>query len=366
MHILYYISSHGYGHGVRSCAIGNCFSEQVTLTLRTMLPEKFFEEELTRPFTYTQGTFDCGCIQSDSITVDIRKTLYTYMKIADRNEAVLDAEAAWCRDRNVSGIVTDIAPFPCEVAKRAGVPCIAVSNFSWHDIYEPYLSDVPEFKPYFDKITEQYLMTDLLLGLTPTNAMRCFNRRKEMPVVGRVGTDRKREIKSFYGIATDKKIGLIYTGDFGMDSVCWKELETLTEWEFIGVYPLPGSPANFHHIDKANFPYQDLSASTDVMITKIGYGVYSECLCNGVPLIYVPRENFAEHPVLEEAILEWGHGYRIPPDDFYSLTWQPALQKIENDMPPEKIKSVGAQECAREIEMFFDDYRNGSSGIPVG
>ncbi len=350
MHILYYVSSHGYGHGVRSCAICNFFSDTVTLTVRTMLPGQFFKEELAIPFNYTQGVFDCGCIQSDSITVNIRDTLQTYMKIADKNKTLLDREVAWCREHKVSGIVTDIAPFPCAVAKEAGIPSVAVSNFSWYDIYKPYLSEMPEFEPYLVQIKEQYQMTDLLLSLLPSNAMNCFNRREDIPVVGTKGTNRKKEIKAHYGIEPSKKIGLVYTGNFGMDTIPWKDLEKFSEWEFLGDYPLPGSPANFHLFDKVDFPFQDFLASVDVMIAKIGYGVYSGCLCNGIPLLYVPRDNFAEHPVLESAVREWGHGYSVSPGDFYALKWGRILQEIIQKETPVQIHSNGAQQCARAIE----------------
>ena len=171
MHILYYVSSHGYGHGVRSCAICNNFSKQVTLTIRSNLPEQFFHEELSRPFSCYPGEFDCGCIQTDGVTVDIQKTLQTYRDIAERNESVLEDEIRWCKENNVTGIVSDIAPFPFEVAFSAGVPSVGISNFSWEDIYEPYLEDMPEFETCFNTIKNQYGMADLLLALYPPNPM---------------------------------------------------------------------------------------------------------------------------------------------------------------------------------------------------
>ena len=217
MHILYYISSHGYGHGVRSCAICNHFSKAVTLTIRSNLPEQFFHEELSRPFSCYPGEFDCGCIQTDGVTVDIKKTLQTYIEIADRNEGVLEEEVHWCKEHEVAKIVSDIASFPFEVGFRAGIPSVGISNFSWEDIYEPYLENMPEFETCFDSIKNQYGMADLLLALYPSNPMKSFNRRKEVPVVGRKGRDRKDEIRARYKIGKDKKIGLIYTGDFGME-----------------------------------------------------------------------------------------------------------------------------------------------------
>jgi hypothetical protein len=134
--------------------------------------------------------------------------------------------------------------------------------------------------------------------------------------------------------------------------VQWDRLELFDAWEFLGVYPLPGAPKKFTQIEKKDFSYQDLAASVDCVISKIGYGVFSECLSNGVPLIYVPRTDFAEHPVLENAIQTWGHGYRCSRDDFYSLRWRRLLADIANRVPPARIAAPGALVCARAIEEF--------------
>ncbi len=354
MHLAFYISSHGYGHGMRASVIGTCFSEKVTLSIKTLLPELFFKKELSRQFSYYPARFDCGCIQTDSVTVDIEKTVQTYMLIAERNEAMLGQEVAWCKKNGVTGILSDIAPFPFEVAHNAGIPSAGISNFSWEDIYEPYVQVAPEFSPCFKKIQEQYRMADLVCALTPPNPMKSFRRRITIPVVGRKGIDRRDEIFACYNIGAGKKLGLIYTGDFGMNTVQWNNLGNFGDWEFIGLYPLPGNPSNFRLFDKRDFPYQDLLASADCMITKIGYGVYAECLINGLPLVYLPRENFAEYPFLHRSVVAWGAGYCIPQKEFYNLQWGNVLEAVKTTPKPGKKDPSGAWICASEIETFFN------------
>jgi hypothetical protein len=197
-------------------------------------------------------------------------------------------------------------------------------------------------------------MADLVCALTPPNQMKSFRQRKIIPVVGRKGINRRNEILSYYNIDNNKKIGLIYTGDFGMNSIRWKNLEKFRDWEFIGLYPLPGNLSNFRLFNKSDFLYQDMLASADCMITKIGYGVYSECLINGLPLLYLPRENFAEYPFLHQAIVEWGFGYCIPQENFYNLQWGNVLEMVKTTPKPEQRDPSGARICASEIESFFN------------
>ncbi len=328
MHIAYFITSHGYGHGVRATAIANCFSTDVQITFRTLLPQKFFCEELNRPFSVLEARYDCGCLQSDGVTVDILSTLECYRKIADKNRENLEKELKWCAAQKVDLIVSDITPFAFEIARHSSLPSVAVTNFTWHDIYAEYLNWNPSFKPYLDEIIKQYSYADLLIALQPSMDMDYFRKRVEVPVTGRIGINRKESVLSRYGINSNKKLGLIYTGDFGMNSACWQKLNDFSDWEFLGLYDLPSRPSNFHLIDKKVFPYQDIISSVDCVVSKIGYGVISECFLNGTPLIYLPRKNFAEYPVLEKAVKKWGMGYCLSEEQYFSLQWEDALGHI--------------------------------------
>jgi hypothetical protein len=353
MKIAYYITSHGFGHGIRSCAIANNLSLQTGVVFRTALPKPFFEEETTRPFSYDPASFDCGCVQTDGVTVDIEKTLDAYRSLAEKNAGLLSREVAWCESMGIDGIVSDIVPFAFEVASAAGIPSVAVTNFTWYDIYREYCVAFPGFMPMLEKIKADYASAGLLLALQPHLPMDYFPRSKRVAPVGRIGADIRKNLRAFYGLAADKHIGLIYTGTFGMDSIPWKNLERFAGWEFLGLYPLPGAPGNYHVTKKNDFRYQDIIASADCVISKVGYGVCAECMLNGIPLIYLPRMEFAEYPVLEAAIVSWGGGHRLSGGEYCSLAWDGALGAMLSGPRPRPCPSGGALDCAREIESFI-------------
>jgi hypothetical protein len=148
-------------------------------------------------------------------------------------------------------------------------------------------------------------------------------------------------------------LGLLYTGVFGMDSIDWKGLERFSDWQFLGLYALSGSPANFSLIHKEAFPYEDICASVDCVVSKIGYGTYAESLLNGVPLIYLPRTDFAEYPTLEQAVKHWGGGYELCVEDYYALRWDAALEAVLRRPRPVPMVSDGAVMAARTIEQLF-------------
>jgi hypothetical protein len=350
MHIIYYISSHGYGHGVRTAAICNEFSRGVRLTFRTMLPEAFLREEVHREFSYAPASFDCGCIQSDSLSVDIEKTLSTYRAIAATNAALLETEAQWCRAQMADVIVSDIVPFAFDVAEKCDVRSVAVANFTWFDIYEDYVRLFPEYQPILEKLRAQYASAALALALEPALPMGYFPKRCAMPPTGRNGRDCRAEIFRKYCISPDRHLGLMYFGDPGINGIDLKKLAGFAEWEFLGICPIDGAPANYHLIPKTDFSYQDLAASADVMICKLGYGAVAEAMIHGTPLLYLPRGNFAEYPALHAAVRAWGGGHRLPREAFVALDWGPILETVIKNGRLKPCRSDGARMCAKAIE----------------
>nr|MCU0608229.1 hypothetical protein [Chitinispirillaceae bacterium] len=279
------------------------------------------------------------------------QTLAAYRKVAAENSSLLQDEVRFIRERSADVIVSDITPFAFEAAHAAGVPSVGVTNFTWHDIYAPYVAGFPEYRADLDKIRSQYECATELLALEPGPLpMDYFPKRRVMPPVGRIGRRRRDEINAKYGIAPSKHVALIYFGDFGMNGIDWQGLAKFPEWEFLGICPLPGAPPNFRHIDKADFPYQDLAASANCMICKIGYGSVAECMLHGTPVLYLPRDGFAEFPYLDAAVRAWHGGYPLSTEAFCSLSWKDALSDIVKTGQLEPLRGDGARLCAEAIE----------------
>jgi hypothetical protein len=296
-----------------------------------------------------RGAFDVGCLQSDGVTVQMEETLKTYCNISIRNDSLLDDEVLWYKEHKVDCIVSDITPFAFEAAQKANIPSVAVSNFTWHDIYSHYVKRYPQYNSMLSKMADQYAKATLALALYPASPMPVFPQIKSVPIVGRRGCNRKNEICNHFGIDHRKHLGLIYIGNYGLANVNWRKLESFADWEFAGVYPLPQAPSNFHLVTKEKFRYQDLSSSADVIISKMGYGVFSESLLNGIPLLYLPRDNFSEFEALHAEAQRLGNGIFLDTDSFLNVEWGPYLAKAVSSDKKGSVVDNGAAICTEEI-----------------
>lgn len=357
MHILYYITPHGFGHAVRSAAICNNLNSNIDITFRTTIPESFFKEEMLRKFNYYPEAFDCGCIQKDGVTVDIQKTVETYIHISRENRKKLSSELKFVHEQNVDLIVSDIVPFAFDVAYEADIPSVGISNFNWVDIYQPYENEEPLFKPIIKEIAEQYSKASYLFRMEPSNKLQGFSCEEfSIPLVCGIGKNRRHELNKIIPQSEGKNIAVIYIGNYGMNNIKWEHLSNFKDWLFLGVYDLPEAPDNFVLMNKDLISYRDLAASVDCVIGKIGYGTTSECTINNTPLIYVPRDDFSEHPILENWLLENNLAFKCSLENFQSLDIGKFLENISINKDSKVIKKIknGAKIASENLELLLD------------
>lgn len=326
--IAYYITAHGYGHAVRSSYLINELGRECQITILTDIPRAFFDEELTVPFNYRAAVFDCGCVQKDALTVDAAATEQEYYNRSMENELLLPQEVEWIHKNKIELIISDMVPFAGYIGNKAQIPAVSVSNFWWDDIYRSFPDS--EGKQWLVHRVEgemSYFSHHVILN-PPMRHWNSDNNTLAGVNLLREARDRRTELHEHLGIEQDKKVALLYTGNYGMAKVDWKQLEKFTEWHFIGLYKLESMPTNFSVISKELFSMQEFSASVDLVISKLGYGTVMESLATGTPILYTPREGFAEYPVLEEYLNRYGHCLKINEESFNRVDWDFALNRL--------------------------------------
>ena len=74
--------------------------------------------------------------------------------------------------------------------------------------------------------------------------------------------------------------------------------------------------------------YEDLVAAVDIVLTKPGYGIVSECIANDTRLLYTSRGRFREYEVFIEEMPRALPCQFIPRDDLAAGRWQDATAKL--------------------------------------
>jgi len=89
----------------------------------------------------------------------------------------------------------------------------------------------------------------------------------------------------------------------------------------------------------------------DAVITKPGYGILSESIATGTPLLYTSRGTFREYPILVEAIERFTRSRFIDQKDLFAGRWRASLRALQTQPPSRETMAVdGADVIARLID----------------
>jgi len=355
--IAYYVSAHGYGHGVRSSDIVrslNAHYPEIPVTVVSRLPHDFLLHRFSPRNRIRAAAFDVGMVQLDSIRVDVPATLSEIERLMAGREELIRRECDLIRRDSIGLVVVDIPSLPLQAAARAGVPGLAVGNFSWDWIYSSFVEKDSRWSPVVEGLAEGYARADLLLRLPFSHSMDAFPRIEDIPLLAEPGKERREEIADLSGADPDRRWVLLSFTTLDWDEDALRNVGQLPDHEFFTVLPLEWKESGIHAIDRSRIPFSDVLASVDAVVSKPGFGIVSECAVNNKPLLYADRGDFLEYPILVRAIERHLRSHHLPSDRLYRGDLQEGLERLrERPDPPAAPERGGAIIAARRMAGYL-------------
>lgn len=349
--IAYYITAHGYGHGTRSCDIlraVNRLHPGTDVHVVTDLPVDFLRSRIPGPQNhFRRAAFDSGMFQLDSIRVDLARSLAGAERLLARRGDLIAQEREFLRRGTFSAVVADIPAIPLEAARRENLRALAVGNFGWDWIYEEFIAREPRWKPVVEAFRQGYAQADVLLKLPFAEPMAAFPRQVGLPLVCSPGRDRREEMARLHGVDASKKWVLLSFTSLDWDAAALARVSALRDFEFFTVMPLAWPHrANLHAVDRHAVPFADVLATADIVVSKPGFGILSECCANDKPLVFAERTDFREYPILEAAVARHLRGVHIPAERLYAGELESHLQAALRTPPAREPLPGGGAELA--------------------
>ena len=365
MRVLVYLSGHGFGHAARTTQVVNALVEADPSTevhIRTTVPAWFLRASLHAPFTLLAGATDTGVVQPDSLSIDeaetARRAAAFYAHFASHVAQEIDVIARVRPDV----VVADIPPVACAAAAAVGVPSVAVSNFTWDWIYGGF----PEFDVQApgvrDTIAQANAQATLALRLPFHGGFDGMPRIEDAPLVARramVGRDVTRTLLELHA---DRPLVLATFGGHGGNVPLRDAADdgrfvvVATDYE-VGSDQAPHPNLRVVSADtltQHGLTYTDLLGACDMVATKLGYGIVSECLTNGVPLLYTVRGRFVEQDVFVRELPAVLRCRAIAPDALRAGRWgDDVAALLEQGTPTQVMRTDGAQWIAERVIREF-------------
>ena len=341
--VVFYISGHGFGHASRDIEVIRtvcALRPETRVIVRTAVPRWLFAPIESATVSIQALETDTGLAQIDSLTFDEDETVKQAARFYADFDRRVAIEAEFLRGVGATLVVGDIPPLACAAAARAGLPSVALGNFTWDWIYGIY--------PAFDRIAPSvipairraYASTTLALrlplhgGFEPMVAVT-----RDIAFIARTSARDPADTRRQLGIDSDRPVVLASFGGYGVQL----PLEALRQSDrFTFIEPMREPPPGLK--------YEDLVAAADVVVSKPGYGIVSECVANGTALLYTSRGRFIEYDLFVAEMPNLLRCRYLSQEDLLAGRWAGAIDALlaQPEAPPRPAVN-GADIAAEQI-----------------
>ncbi|MGE0445844.1 MAG: hypothetical protein AB7P99_11495 [Vicinamibacterales bacterium] len=365
--IVFYISGHGFGHASRSIEVINAIlakRPETRIGVRTPAPRWLFDLTVKGKVSFSTLETDTGVVQVDALTLDeadsIRRASAFHSDLVTRAAS----ETRVLRELGAGLIVGDIPPLAFAVSASSGIPSIGLGNFTWDWVYADYprVRLAPSLLP---AIRGAYGKASMALRLPMSGGFESFNNVKDIPFIARHATRTREEVCKILKLPADKPIVLASFGGYGLPGLDTDALAKFKKYTVVTTANLPlgrtrkETPAaerkgsyisvNEEAMYDHGVRYEDLVGAAEVVVTKPGYGIISECIANDAAILYTSRGHFPEYDVLVQEMPKYLRSAFIGHDQLFEGTWEKAIDKLLAQPKIKKKPETNGADVAADI-----------------
>jgi hypothetical protein len=345
------LTAHGFGHAAMTAPVVNALADKLPglrVTLQSNHPVDFLSGRFAMPFEQISGSDDFGLLMIAATSIDLDLSAAAYLELHGRLADTVSQQAARMRRLGVDLVLANIGYVPLLAAREAGIPAIALSCLNWADIYMHYFGKRPEAPAIEAEMLAAYQAAEVFLCPAPAMPMSKLTNLRAIGPCASVGRGDCGATRRRLGVEEGMRLGMIAFGgvDSGLPLSRWPRLDG---WRWL----VTGDPAGHPDLipfDRSLFDFPDSLRSCDVIITKPGYGTFTEAAVNGVPVLYVPRPDWPESPDMISWLSENGRCLPIETDDLFDLSILKRQLQMLFSCPPKPLpRSTGSEEGAMAL-----------------
>ncbi len=367
--LVVYVSGHGFGHASRDIEVVNAILErrpELHVQVRTYAARWLFDLTVRGQIDYRHVACDTGVVQVDSLRPDLEATVSLARDFYATIDARVADEAEALRRSGARLVLADLPPLAFAAAHRAGVPSVAIGNFTWDWIYDGYQRLLGDAAWIPGWMRGAHGLAAEAWRLPMHGGFGGFTTIRDLPFVARHSRRDRDGLRHRLGLRPGAIGVLVSFGGFGLDAGGVAPLRQLDGCDILmadssvaslragGAHqPVVTRDGNLLTIDEhtwyaEGYRYEDIVRAADVVVTKPGYGIIAECVANDTAIVYTSRGEFAEYDVLVEALGRHARSAFVSNADLLAGRWADAIHTVLAQAPPARTIPTNGADIAAE------------------
>lgn len=354
-HLYVALSGHGFGHLAQVAPVLNAWQQRFPhgrLTVQSALTVEVLQRRIHGHFAAISASADFGMLMVDALDVRVAESVAAYRAFHANWEQHLAWQEELLRHAAPDLILADIPYLTLAAAANLKIPALALCSLNWADILQSCAGAEFEVDAMCAVMRAAYNSAHAFLQPTPSMPMHGLQNAHSIAAIADLGRQRRVELKQCLGVRAEDTVVCVALGGVDMRP-------PLEQWPVQqGVYWL--TPPNWqttradlpHWGAFAAWPMLDVMCSCDVLLTKPGYGAFTEAACNQMRTLYVARDAWPEEPWLGNWLLQYGNAVKISREQLDSGALATALQELHAQPLRPAVLPTGVHEavaCLAEL-----------------
>jgi len=345
--LLFACSAHGLGHLAQIAAVIEAVRArrpQWRLLLRGGLDPQAVRARLGGEQPFFPALLDPGMANRDAASIDVAASLAAYQAFDETWEARLQEELAFLKQERVDLVLADVPWLSVAASVAAGLPAALLCSIDWFHVLRHYAGQAPEAGPILARMLGCYRQAEVFLAPEPAMPMPEFTHVQPIPPIASRGRRRSAELRATLGVDNATRLGLVSLGGLPFD-LNVKAWPGTTGFHWIVPREHFRQPGASGVVD-FGWPFLDLLASCDVLVTKPGYGSFVEAASHGLDVLWLPRGDWPEEPALLAWLDRHTRHAAISREELTQGRLTAALAGLPTTSKPEPPETHGAEVAA--------------------
>jgi len=344
MHLFVDISSHGFGHLAITAPVLNALAEiapNLRLTVRSGLPAAKLRQRIHVPCELIHGSSDFGYVMRDAIHIDLPASATAYRQAHADWAGRVAQEAGFLRRLQPDLVLTNVSYLPLAAASIAGIPAVSLCSLNWADLFRHFFGDKSWAPAIHAEMLAAYHSANHFLRVTPGMPMDSLGNVRTVGPIAGLGQAHD------LGLNGNKAV-LVALGGIShrLPVEDWPRLPGI-RWLVAADWQCSHPDALTH--ESFDLSFTDLLCSVDAIITKPGYGTFTEAVCNGTPVLYQRRADWPEQDCLIEWLGRHGRSREIAAKALLTGELGAALASLWRLPAPPRPVADGARQAAARL-----------------